>query len=112
MPSARVLHLDIPIIKEVMAKRKILPSHTIEFHGLMPRGKTGGGNHAVKGADWEERELPTRYVCGVIYLIERPCTWVSSISVSAVFRDYSLLAGFVIASATGPLQMELLVLFQ
>ena len=30
----------------------------------MPRGKTGGGNHAVKGADWEERELPTRYMCG------------------------------------------------
>ena len=34
-----------------------MPS-TVEFHGLMPRGKTGDGNHAVKDADWEERELP------------------------------------------------------
>ena len=42
----------------------------------------------------------------MIYLIERPCTWASSISVSPVFCAYSLLAGFVIASAMGPLQME------
>ena len=42
----------------------------------------------------------------MIYLTERACTRASSINVSSVFCDYSLLAVFVTAFAMGPLQIE------
>ena len=66
-PSLRVLFLlnsTFSFFLDTFSWQENTTSSTLELHGLMPRGKTGGGNHAMKGADWEERELPSRYVCG------------------------------------------------
>ena len=40
----------------------------------MPRGKTGGGNHAVKGADWEERVLNSKLSSSIDVVIFFPRT--------------------------------------